>query len=44
VNLREILTYTRDLCDASYINKFLAMLKIRRLKTAIEEVILPNLN
>ncbi|MEM2352414.1 MAG: aminoglycoside phosphotransferase family protein [Thermoproteota archaeon] len=43
VNLREILTYARDLHGPLSINKLLAMLKIRRLKTAIEEVILPNL-
>ncbi|MEM1785871.1 MAG: aminoglycoside phosphotransferase family protein [Candidatus Bathyarchaeia archaeon] len=43
VNLREILAYARYLRSPSFLNRLLAMLKIRRLKTAIEEVILPNL-
>ncbi|MEM4489499.1 MAG: aminoglycoside phosphotransferase family protein [Desulfurococcaceae archaeon] len=44
VALREILTYSRTLYgNSSLINKLLIALKIKRLKTAIKEIIIPAL-
>lgn len=44
VILREILKYSRALQTSSFMNKLLATLKIKRLKTAIEEVIIPYIS
>lgn len=43
VILREILVYVRALHSSSHTKRLLAMIKIKRLKTAIEEEILPDL-